>query len=48
MSVSVLKYKSTDKYVGKDAVDVLVMTDDGVATEAHIDVTVRYEKATLM
>ena len=36
-----LKYKSADKYVGKDAVDVLVIFEDGYAMESHIDIYVR-------
>ena len=36
-----IKYKSADKYTGKDALDVLVMFGEGLAWEVHFDLSVR-------
>jgi hypothetical protein len=34
-------YKSADKYVGDDAVDVLILFSGGFAWEVHYDIKVR-------
>jgi hypothetical protein len=36
-----VNYKSEDKYVGDDAVDLLLISADGYAWELHVDISVR-------
>jgi hypothetical protein len=36
-----VNYKSADKYVGDDAVDLLILFPKGFAWEVHVDVSVR-------
>lgn len=41
VQVHQIKYKSADKYTGKDEADVLVLWDGGYAWEVHLDIDVR-------
>jgi hypothetical protein len=37
-------YKSAEKYVGSDELDVLILFPDGIAWEVHFDISVHLDR----